>query len=82
MSSQTSPSFDLIRRILTQDRIWSAYAIMDLQPAFAPLCHWGVGASEEGEGVALLFTGLKPHIIVTVGAAEAVRQALGKLPLP
>ena len=82
MSSETSPSFDHIRRILTQDRIWSAYAIMDLQPVFAPLCHWGVGESADGEGVALLFTGLKPDIVVTVGAAEAVRQALGKLPLP
>lgn len=82
MSTQPNPPLDHIRRILNQDRIWSAYAMMDLQPAFQPLCHWAVAESEAGGGVALLFTGLTPSILVTVGAVAALAKALPQLPLP
>lgn len=82
MSTVTNPPLNPIRRILNQDRIWSAYAIMDLQPAFQPLCHWAVQDGDAGEAVALLFTGLTPSILVTVGAVEPLTKALRQLPLP
>lgn len=82
MFQNATPSLDSIRRILNQDRIWSAYAIMDLQPAFQPLCHWAMIEDGAGEAVALLFTGLTPPILLTVGEVAALRQALPQLPLP
>ncbi len=72
----------MIRNILHQDCIWAAYALADLQPAFAPYTHWSVGQSDEGDGLALLFTGLTPPILVTVGPAAAVRAALAQADLP
>lgn len=82
MNTPTHPPLDHIRRILNQDRIWSAYAIMDLQPAFQPLCHWAVAEDGAGEAVALLFTGLTPPILLTVGEVATLRQAIAQLPLP
>lgn len=87
-----SPDLTAIRRILNQDPVWAAYAIADLQPSFAPYCHWATGDSAEsegaesegaeGEGVVLLFTALDLPLLLTVGAADAVGTALAKLPLP
>ena len=71
-----------IRAILNQDRVWAAYALADLQPAFAPYCQWQLGESVEGAGVVLLFTALQPPIVFTMGAQPAVRAALWRMNLP
>jgi hypothetical protein len=57
-----------LRRLLNQDRLWAAYALADLQPAFIDYCQWGVSQA----GVALLFTALEPPPIFTMGPVEAV----------
>lgn len=82
MSTKTHAPFDPIRPILNRDRIWSAYAIMDLQPSFQPLCQWGVAESSDGSAVALLFVGLTPPILVTTGEVEPLRQAIAQISLP
>ncbi|MCX6050561.1 MAG: GNAT family N-acetyltransferase [Chloroflexi bacterium] len=77
-----APDFVTIRRILMTDLTWSAYALADLQPAFAPYTQWSIGQSVQGEGLTLLFTVLTPPILVTVGPAEAIRAALAQTDLP
>lgn len=68
------------RAILAADPVWAAYAIADLRPDLARLCRWSV--SPELGGLALLYTGLKPSILLTAGRAEGVAAALCALDLP
>ena len=72
----------VVRRILHVDPTWAAYAIADLQPAFAPYCQWTIGQSGAGEGLILLFTALDPPILICVGPAAAVGNALAQARLP
>ena len=72
------PSTPRIREILRVDPIWSAYALADLREDFLPFCRWTVA----GEGLALVFTGLEPPILLTVGKAEDVADALAQAELP
>jgi ribosomal protein S18 acetylase RimI-like enzyme len=67
-----------IRTILTVDPIWSAYALADLRADLLPLCRWSVA----GDGLALIFTGLEPPILLTVGSPEDVAEALSQAELP
>lgn len=76
------PDLTQIRRILLHDPIWSVYAIADLQPAFAPYCHWSVYQGAKGEAVVLIFTALQPPILFATGDEEAVATALTALALP
>jgi ribosomal protein S18 acetylase RimI-like enzyme len=71
-----------IRSVLITDPIWSAYALADMQPAFAPFAHWGLGHSAEGDGVVLFFTALDPPVLFAIGPAAAVADALRQLALP
>ncbi|MCB0089346.1 MAG: GNAT family N-acetyltransferase [Caldilineaceae bacterium] len=71
-----------IRSILYHDPIWSVYALADLQPPFAEWSHWYVGESADGPGVVLLYSGLEPPILMTVGSVDAVEQALAQILLP
>lgn len=70
-----------IERILHQDPTWSAYALADLQPAYAPHCQWYTDAVKtpmgvQAEGVLLIFTALTPPILLTVGDAAVVAALL------
>lgn len=67
-----------IREILLTDPVWSAYALADLREDLLPLCRWTVA----GEGLALIFTGLEPPILLTVGLPEDVAGALAQAELP
>lgn len=67
-----------IREILLADPVWSAYALADLRDDLLPLCRWTVA----GEGLALIFTGLEPPILLTVGSPEDVAGALAEAELP
>ncbi len=72
----------VVHRILHIDPTWAAYAIADLQPAFAPYCQWTLGQSGAEEGLILLFTALNPPILVSIGPAAAVGDALAGAQLP
>jgi len=71
-----------VQQILQRDPIWSVYAIADLQPVFAPYCHWSVVSGEQGEAVILLFMALQPPILFATGDEQAVVTALAASPLP
>lgn len=71
-----------LHSILAGDPIWAAYALADLQPAFAPYSRWQVGQSSAGEGVVLLFTALEPPPLFTMGPVAAVADALARVELP
>lgn len=67
-----------IREILTVDPVWSAYALADLRADLMPMCRWSVA----GDGLALIFTGLEPPILLTVGTPGDVADALAQAELP
>ncbi len=71
-----------IRQILLRDPIWSVYALADLQPAFAPYCHWTTRRGATGEAVLLLFSAMQPPILFATGDGEAVLEALAATELP
>ena len=66
--------------ILAQDPVWAAYAIADLRPDLAPFCRWTV--APDASGLALLFTGLEPPILLTAGSSKGVAAALNDAALP
>jgi len=76
--SSHHPIIPRLREILLADPIWSAYALADLRADLLPLCRWSVA----GDGLALIFTGLEPPILLTVGPAPAVDEALAQADLP
>ena len=67
---------DELRAVLNADPVWSAYAIADLQPAYAPYSRWYTGRSAAGSGVVLLFTRLTPPALFAAGDIEAVAAAM------
>ena len=69
-----------VRDILSQDPLWAAYAIADLRPDLARYCRWIV--APDASGLALLFTGLEPPILLTAGTADGVGAALKDAELP
>ncbi len=66
--------------ILSQDPVWAAYAIADLRPDLAGFCRWLV--APDATALTLLFTGLKPPILLTAGTSEGVALALNETELP
>jgi ribosomal protein S18 acetylase RimI-like enzyme len=72
----------VIRRILYHDPVWAAYAIADLQPEFNRFCTWLTGDEENDDGLALLYQGLTPPVLLTVGEPGAVDAALAQGDLP
>ena len=76
----TSPDPAAIRALLDSDPIWAAYALADLQPAFAPYCDWHLSA--DGQGLALLFTGLSIPTLYAFGPAASVARVLESVAWP
>ncbi len=66
-----------IRTILESDRPWAAYALGDLAPGFFEHCEWHAPASERA--LLLLYRGLVPTVLFTVGAPEEVRFLLDEM---
>lgn len=60
-----------IRRILYTDPIWAAYAIADLQPAYAAYCTWRAAANG-GDALTMFYRGLTPPVLFSMGAPEVV----------
>jgi ribosomal protein S18 acetylase RimI-like enzyme len=76
--SSHHPIISRIREILHLDPVWSAYALADLREDLLPFCQWTVA----GDGLALIFTGLEPPILLTVGEPGDVADALAQAVLP
>ncbi|MCY3991062.1 MAG: GNAT family N-acetyltransferase [Caldilineaceae bacterium] len=66
--------------ILSQDPVWNAYAIADLRPDLARHCRWLV--APDASGLALLYFGLVPPVLLTTGSIEGVAAALTGADLP
>ncbi|HZY45676.1 MAG TPA: GNAT family N-acetyltransferase [Anaerolineae bacterium] len=71
---------DHIRIFLETDREWSAYALGDLDPELYQECEW-FGAEDNGRlrSIVLLFKGLEPPVIFTIGEASGIDQILDRL---
>ncbi len=67
----------LVKRILSADPAWAAYALADLQPGFAEECVWFVGETGVRDaGLVMFYAGLTPPILFAMGPADAVGAAL------
>lgn len=64
-----------IRRILYTDPVWAAYAIADLQPGLAAHCTWRF-ASNGGDALIMLYRGLTPPVLFSMGAPDLVGRLL------
>ncbi|MBV7332885.1 GNAT family N-acetyltransferase [Chloroflexi bacterium TSY] len=65
-----------LRDILNRDPIWAAYGLADLQPEFDSYCSWYQTQTDAGNGVVLIFAGLEPPALLTIGPAAAIEQTL------
>ena len=69
-----------VQQLLECDPVWAAYALADLQPAFAPVCAWTVGTDNVDRAVALVFTGLEMPTLFLSGPANAAADAVAQIP--
>jgi GNAT superfamily N-acetyltransferase len=80
MPIATRPTNAQLRQIMLADPVWSVYALADLQPEFAPYCHWQTASVADGRtALTLLYTGLSPEILLTVGDPGLLAQCLDRL---
>lgn len=70
------PSLEQVRRILETDRVWSAYALADLEPAEAARSTWFL----QGEAVVLVYRGLTPPVLFAHGDSSAMARLVDRLP--
>ena len=72
-----------IHAFLQRDPVYAAYAIGDLEDAMFGDATWYL-AEEDGvaRGLVLLYRGLEPPILLTMGESAAVAAALAAMPLP
>ena len=61
---------------MNADRVWSIYALADLDPGLFEQCEWNVA----GEGLSLVFTGIPIRPIFILGNAAEARALLAALP--
>lgn len=67
---------DKLRRILETDRVWCAYALADLDPAYAANCEWLVG----DDSVVLIYQGMEPAVLFAHGEPVQVAELLQRVP--
>lgn len=73
---------DVVRPILAADPVWAAYALADLQPEMAGDCTWLARADPAGQAVALIYRGLQPPVLFTMGDAQHLAALLAGASLP
>ena len=68
----------MLERFMSQDRLFAAYAIADMDDAEFARTRWGV-ASEDGQLVAVVmeYRGLSPQPLFVMGEPHAIRAILG-----
>ena len=71
-----------VRRMLSADPVWAAYALADLQPDYAANCRWMTAATAAGDAVALIYRGFEPPVLFTLGQPQAVAAILAEADLP
>ena len=69
-----------VQQLLECDPVWTAYALADLQPEFAPVCAWTIGTDKADRAVALVFTGLEIPTLFLSGPAHAAADAVAQIP--
>ena len=65
-----------IQTILERDRIWSAYALADLDPEYDELAEWYV----QDDAVLLRYEGLQPPILFATGPGDTILRLCRNLP--
>ncbi|MFP3854004.1 MAG: GNAT family N-acetyltransferase [Anaerolineales bacterium] len=65
-----------LRNILEQDRLWTAYALADLDPNYAEGSNWLV----EEDAVILHYIGLEPPVLFLHGPSESLAQRIEEIP--
>ncbi len=69
-----------VRARLERDRAWSAYALGDLSPAFAPYAEWR--ATPDDEALVLVYREFATPIVFAIGAPVAVQPLLQEIEAP
>lgn len=70
-----------IRTILERDRVWSLYALADLDDRFHEKCRWHAPASGE-PALVLLYSGFDPHVLFAIGESKPVAALLDEFNSP
>jgi GNAT superfamily N-acetyltransferase len=70
-----------IRAALNRDRIWSAYAIGDLDPARLPDCSW-YAPEGDADTLVLLYRGFIPPILFATGDPALLSRVFAELDAP
>jgi ribosomal protein S18 acetylase RimI-like enzyme len=66
----------IIESILATDRVWSAYALADLEPEHKDFCIWSV----MGRSILLTYMGLDPPALFMYGNAPEIAEMLPDIP--
>jgi hypothetical protein len=69
-------STEKIRKILETDRMWSAYALADLDPKYNEFCSWMVNQ----DSVILIYRGLDPPVLFAIGQASHLESSFSQVP--
>jgi ribosomal protein S18 acetylase RimI-like enzyme len=67
-----------VRRLLDADPVWAVYALADLQPALVGDCRWLTGTSPDGDALVLLYQGLQPPVLFTLGQPAVLAAVLAQ----
>jgi ribosomal protein S18 acetylase RimI-like enzyme len=68
---------------LRRDPIYAAYAIGDLEPEYFARCTWYAAEGRAGQAaLALLYQGLEPPVLLTMGDVEGVEAIFREAPPP
>ncbi len=74
---------DILLAFLQRDRAYAAYAIGDLEPTLAGACTWfGAWQGTALRTLALIYAGLQPPVLFTMGATAGLRAIVAAAALP
>lgn len=65
-----------VERVLERERLWSAYALADLEPPHAAQAHWLAGE----DAVVLVFRAFEPPVLFAAGLPDEARGLLAMVP--
>lgn len=67
---------------LCRDPVWAAYAIGDLEDALFADTTWYLAGDDAARGLVLLYRGLEPTVLLTMGEVDDVAAVLANAPMP
>lgn len=74
---------DALLAFLQHDRVYAAYAIGDLEPAYAAASAWfGAWQGKTLAALALVYSGLEPPVLFTLGAPAGLQAIMAQAGLP